>query len=199
MPFENIKELAKQYALAHKTKRSLSDSIIAAAEKELLSDDIKEFNMQKIEAEKEIKSRYEKKNSLYKNFQVDTDKVKDIYLNDVKEQIDFVSKEKVNIHTLVSGSASLQEQLPHFQEIVADNIDKINAFSSNLNTLQIDIQNDVTKYVNDLKGEVEKDIKKEKNHLSEELRNYYEEKKEKIDIKLENDQHKAENRKEKWF
>jgi len=76
--------------------------MVVAAEKELLGDDIKEYNIQKIEAEKEIKSRYDKKNSLFKNFQVDTDKVKDIYLNDIKEQIDFVSKEKVNFQTLVS-------------------------------------------------------------------------------------------------
>lgn len=193
MPFDNIKELARQYALAHKTKKSWVESMIAAAEKELLTDDINDYKTQKIAAEQEIKSRYNKKDALFWNFQIDTDKVKDLYLNDIKEQVDFVSKEKVNFQTLVSWSASLQEQLPHFQEIVADNIDKINSFASNLNNLQADIQKDATKYVSDFKQEIKDWLKEEKKTLSDELRAYYEEKKEKIDLKLN------ENKKEKFF
>jgi hypothetical protein len=179
MSFDNIKELTRQYMSSNKELlgKKKFEYLVVTVEKELLNDDINEYNNKKINAEKEIKSLYTKIDDISSNFKAEYEKIKKGYINDLDEQVAFITNEKINYQTIVSGSASLFENMKHFQDMLKDNVKKINTFSSRLNHLQSSLQSDGNKAVNDCKKQSKKYFQEEQKKIFNELREYYNQKK----------------------
>ncbi len=184
MIYENIKELAKSYAEHHKWWKKSIESIISIVEKELLDKDIQEYNIKKEHAEQEIKKLYRKQEEIADNLKSETDRIKSVYMNNIHEQIKYISDQKANTMSLITWTSTLVETIPQLQVLLQDNMWKINTYISDLNKISTNIGKDAWDCISKFKNDLSKSVEKEKKQLSTELRAYYEQQKENIEKEL---------------
>ena len=187
MDLTKLKEHAKKYAIANKSWKKSIETILTTAEKELLWEDIKEYEKRRVEAEREIEKLNQEKQLKVQNLKKQQEAISVNSTSEISSHIEFLKREKAQIDEMVSWTAALAENIPNFHRLFQENIDKINRFISWLNELNRNIRNDADSCVQNYKREIKNEIEQKKASLNTKLKEYYEEQKQAIKKNLDNE------------
>lgn len=188
MDLTKLKEQAKRYATSNKTWRKSLQTILSWAEKDLLWDEIMEYEKRKNEAERKIEELIWEKQEKLTKFKEQQDAININLTSKIAAHIDFLEKEKAQIDELTSWTSALVENLPDFHKSFQENIDKINDFIGWLNELNREIRKDADSCVQEYKKEIKKEIDQKKWELNTKLIEYYEDQKKAIENNLNNEE-----------
>ena len=198
MAFENIKQLAKQYTYSHKVGKNI-DTFIEQAQEYLLKDDIVEYEKHLEEVNKEIRRLQDQKNTVFSNFWMQSDELKNQYLQDINNHISFLKDLQKNYEVITSWVNPMKDALPNLSNNIKDNVEKINRFVADLNALKSSLQQDSTDAVDQFKQSIKDCMNEEKEQVKSDLHKYAEGKQKELDSFFEEEKNKEHNEKQKRF